>query len=94
MQQRRADRLANRVQRRLIAASWIAPAVLLGPLVLTLMWLSHRLDPAKANPPLGTDFTMLATVSSDFHNPVATRSAAAAADRFRHAGCPVGAADP
>lgn len=67
---RRADRLVAGVQRRLIAASWMAPAVLLGPLVLTLLWLSHRLDPARANPPPGTDFTVLATVNSDFRKPV------------------------
>jgi hypothetical protein len=58
------------VQPRLLAATLVPVAVLLGPLVMVLLWLPARVDPASANPPAGAVAHVVAVVDGDHDGPV------------------------
>jgi len=57
-------RLVNAVQARLLGAALVPLALLLGPLVMTFVWLPARIDPAVWSPPPGTSATVVANVDS------------------------------
>jgi len=57
-------RLANAVQARLLGAALVPLGLLLGPLVMTFVWLPARVDPAAWSPPPGTSATIVANVDS------------------------------
>src|SRR5205807_8942101 len=44
--------------------------LLLGPMVMTFVWLKERVDPASKNPPPGSSVRVVATVDSDLRSPV------------------------
>jgi hypothetical protein len=66
--------LAAPVQTRLTLAAFVPLAVLLGPMVLTFMWLPERVDPASANPRPGATAVVSAQVDPDYAGEVALRS--------------------
>ena len=47
-------RLAAPVQMRLVAAAMVPIGILLGPMILSIVWLAERMDPAKWNAPPGS----------------------------------------
>ncbi len=58
------------VQMRTTLASFVPLAVLLGPLVMSIMWLTDRMDPAAWNPDPGSPLNVVATVDGDFREPL------------------------
>jgi pyruvate,water dikinase len=58
------------VQIRTTLASFVPLAVLLGPLVMSIMWLADRMDPAAWNPDPGSPLNVVATVDGDFREPL------------------------
>ena len=65
------ERLAAPVHLRLVRASLVPLAVLLGPLVASfLWWLPARVDPASWNPAPGATAYVVASVDGDFSGPV------------------------
>ena len=62
--------LAAPVQSRIMGATFVPLALILGPMVMTFMWLPARIDPAVANAPLGSDITVTATLNSDYRGPI------------------------
>jgi pyruvate,water dikinase len=57
------------VQGRIVLASFVPLAVLLGPLVMSILWLADRMDPAAWNPDPGSPLNVVATVDGDFSGP-------------------------
>jgi pyruvate,water dikinase len=55
-------RVAAPVQTRVVLASFVPLAVLLGPMVMTFMWFEPRVAPAAWNAPAGTPVTVTAMV--------------------------------
>ncbi len=62
--------LAHPVQWRIVMASLVPLAILLGPMAMTFSWLPARVLPTAANAPAGAAMTATATVSSDLNVPV------------------------
>ncbi|MFO8014899.1 MAG: PEP/pyruvate-binding domain-containing protein [Phycisphaerae bacterium] len=58
------------VQTRSVLASFVPLAVLLGPLLMSIMWLADRMDPAAWNPDPGSPLNVVATVDGDFREPL------------------------
>jgi hypothetical protein len=69
------SRLAAPVQTRIFAAALVPLAVLLGPMVMTFLYLPARVDPANWNPAPGSSFTVVATVNSDVREPITISAA-------------------
>ncbi|HEV8291581.1 MAG TPA: PEP/pyruvate-binding domain-containing protein [Tepidisphaeraceae bacterium] len=68
-------RLAAPVQTRIFAAALVPLALLLGPMVMTFLYLPARVDPANWNPVPGSSFTVVATVNSDIREPITISAA-------------------
>jgi hypothetical protein len=66
--------LAGPVQARLTLAAFVPLAVLLGPMVLTFLWLPERVDPASANPRPGATAVVSAMVDPTFNSDVTLHS--------------------
>jgi uncharacterized membrane protein (DUF106 family) len=66
--------LAAPVQTRLTLAAFVPLAVLLGPMVLTFLWLPERVDPASANPRPGATAIVSALVDADYAGEVTLQS--------------------
>ncbi|MCL2640372.1 MAG: PEP-utilizing enzyme, partial [Phycisphaerales bacterium] len=62
--------LASPVQMRLTLASFVPIAVLLGPMVMSFLWLPERIDPAVRNPRPGATAIVSAIVDGDYTGPV------------------------
>jgi phosphohistidine swiveling domain-containing protein/uncharacterized membrane protein (DUF106 family) len=62
--------MAAPVQTRIVLASFVPLAVLLGPMVMVFMWFEPRVAPAAWNAPPGTAVDVVATVRSDLRGPV------------------------
>jgi pyruvate,water dikinase len=60
---------ASGVRGRMLAASMVPLAVLLGPMVMTFFWIPARLDPASANPRPGAEAHVVATVDGEHLGP-------------------------
>jgi phosphohistidine swiveling domain-containing protein len=58
------------VQSRLTMASFTPLAVLLGPMVISFMWLTERIDPAVWNPAPGSRAEIVALIAGDHREPV------------------------
>jgi pyruvate,water dikinase len=58
------------VSGRLLAAAMLPIALLLGPMVMTFVWLPARVDPAAANAPPGSTVVVSARVSGEYNGPV------------------------
>jgi pyruvate,water dikinase len=69
------ERLAAPVQTRIFAAALVPLAVLLGPMVMTFLYLPARVDPANWNPAPGSSFTVVATVNADIREPISISAA-------------------
>ena len=69
------SRLAAPVQTRIFAAALLPLAVLLGPMVMTFLYLPARVDPANWNPSPGSSFTVVAAVNSDIRDPITISTA-------------------
>lgn len=63
-------RLAALVQTRIMMASFVPLAVILGPMVMIFSWLPARVDPASANAKPGSDILVIAKVAGDFTKPL------------------------
>jgi hypothetical protein len=63
-------RLAAPVRFRLLTASLVPLGLLLGPIVLPLVWVKQRVDPAAWNAPAGSAVQIVATVESNWYQPV------------------------
>jgi phosphohistidine swiveling domain-containing protein len=61
-------RLAGPVQTRVLLASMVPIAVLLGPMIMTFMWFPPRVDLAAWNKPPGTDISIVATVKNEMRD--------------------------
>ncbi len=57
---------ATRGQRRIMASAFVPLAVLLGPLILTFLWLQQRIDPALTVALPGETIRVVATVNGDW----------------------------
>jgi rifampicin phosphotransferase len=64
------QRLAAPVQMRLLAAAMVPIGILLGPMIVSIVWLGERMDPARWNAPPGSSLQIVATVDSDWTEPV------------------------
>jgi hypothetical protein len=62
--------LANPVQNQITMAAFVPLAVILGPLMMTFLWIPARLDPASWNAPAGTQVNVTATVDGNYLEPV------------------------
>jgi uncharacterized membrane protein (DUF106 family) len=62
--------LAAGVQMRVAVAAFVPLAVLLGPLVMSCIWLPNRVAPEAWNANPGTTATVVATVDSDVRRPL------------------------
>jgi pyruvate,water dikinase len=62
------------VQARLTLAAFVPLAVLLGPMVLTFLWLPERVDPASANPRPGATAIVTAVLDPEFTGDVTLHS--------------------
>jgi phosphohistidine swiveling domain-containing protein/uncharacterized membrane protein (DUF106 family) len=69
-QRARLIRLAAGVQMRTLAAAMIPVGILLGPMVMPFVWFRERVDPATWNAPAGSAVQIVATVDSDWSEPV------------------------
>ncbi|MDP3072483.1 MAG: PEP/pyruvate-binding domain-containing protein [Opitutaceae bacterium] len=58
------------VQARLTLASFTPLALLLGPMVISFMWLTERIDPAVWNPAPGSRAEIVALIAGDHTQPV------------------------
>jgi phosphohistidine swiveling domain-containing protein/uncharacterized membrane protein (DUF106 family) len=63
-------RAAAGVQMRTLVATMIPVGMLLGPMVLPFVWFRERVDPAAWNAPAGSAVQIVATVDSDWREPV------------------------
>jgi pyruvate,water dikinase len=63
-------RLARSVHTRLFLAALVPLAVILGPMVLSFLWLPQRVDPASSNPRPGATAYILATVDGEDTKPI------------------------
>ena len=63
-------RAAAPVSTRILMASFVPLAVILGPMVMLFFWLPSRVDPASANARPASDVMVIATVRGDFLSPV------------------------
>ncbi len=59
-------RAASVVQSRLLGASLVPVAMLLGPMVMSFVWLSERIDPASWNPPPGATVHVVAEIDGEY----------------------------
>lgn len=62
--------LAGPVQMRVMAAAFVPLAVILGPMVMSFMWLPQRVDPAVAVAPPDSTIEIQADVDSDYRRPL------------------------
>jgi phosphohistidine swiveling domain-containing protein len=58
------------VQMRTLVAAMIPVGILLGPMVMPFIWFRERVDPAAWNAPAGSAVQIVATVDSDWSEPV------------------------
>jgi hypothetical protein len=72
-------RAAGGVQPRLLGAAFVPLAVLLGPMVMSFLWLPERVDPASWNPPPGAVAYVTATVDGEHSGPIRLEADAALA---------------
>jgi uncharacterized membrane protein (DUF106 family) len=63
-------RLATEVQVRTMMASMVPIGVLLGPMVMPFVWFRERIDPTVWNAPAGSAVQVVATVDSNWTEPV------------------------
>ncbi len=63
-------RLVAPVQHQAIGAAMVPVGFLFGPMILSVVWLSERMDPAKFNPPPGASVSIVASVDSDHRQPI------------------------
>jgi pyruvate,water dikinase len=63
-------RLARPVQTRILAAALVPLAVVLGPMVMSFLWLPQRVDPAARNARPGATVYVVATVDGEFAAPL------------------------
>jgi len=63
-------RLAAGVQIRTLAAALVPVGLLLGPMVLPFVWFRQRVDPTVGSAPAGSAVQIVATVDSDWTQPV------------------------
>ncbi len=68
---RRWLQASRAVQSRLTMAAFTPLAVLLGPMVISFIWLTERIDPAVWNPGPGSTAEIVAVVEGDHTGPVA-----------------------
>jgi uncharacterized membrane protein (DUF106 family) len=62
--------LAAPVQMRIVAAAFVPLAIILGPMVLSFVWLPERVDPASWNAKPGSTVYVAATVNGEYLKPV------------------------
>ncbi|MCL2648080.1 MAG: PEP-utilizing enzyme [Phycisphaerales bacterium] len=62
--------LAAPVQMRLTLAAFVPLAVLLGPMVMSFLWLPERIDPAVQNPRPGATAIISASIDTDYAGPI------------------------
>lgn len=58
------------MQYQAIGAAMVPVGFLLGPMILSVVWLGERMDPAKFNPPRGASASIVASVDSDHRQPI------------------------
>ena len=63
-------RVAAPVQRRGLMAALVPVGILLGPMVMSFVWLQQRVDPAVSSAPPGSVAHVVATVQSDWSEPL------------------------
>jgi hypothetical protein len=63
-------RAASGVQLRLLGAAFVPLAVLLGPMIMSFVWLPERVDPASWNPPPGAVAYVTAAVDGEHSGPI------------------------
>lgn len=61
-------RAANPVQWRIMGAAFVPLGLMLGPMIMSVFWLTDRID--GHNPPPGTSFQIIATLDGDYAGPV------------------------
>jgi rifampicin phosphotransferase len=64
------QRLTTAMPLRSLSSAMVPVGILLGPMVMPFIWLKERVDPSACNPPPGSAVTVVATVDSDFAEPV------------------------
>jgi len=69
------SRAAAGVQPRLLGAAFVPLAVLLGPMVMSFVWLPERVDPASWNPPPGAVAFVTAEVDGEYTGEVRLKTA-------------------
>ncbi|MFC2081182.1 PEP/pyruvate-binding domain-containing protein [Bacteroidota bacterium] len=57
---------AGKVQYRIMGASFVPMALILGPMVMSFMWLMDRIDPMSANPTPGATANITITVDGEY----------------------------
>jgi uncharacterized membrane protein (DUF106 family) len=62
--------LAAPVQLRALLAAMVPVGILLGPMVMLFVWLQQRVDPSVSSAPPGSTTHVVATVESDWSEPV------------------------
>ena len=63
-------RWAAPVQWRTLMAALVPVGILLGPMVMTFVWFKERVDPATWSAPQGSSVQVIATVDSEWKEPV------------------------
>jgi len=63
-------RLAGPVSLRALSAALAPVGILLGPMVMSFVWLKQRVDPAVCSAPPGSAISVVATVESDSSGPI------------------------
>ncbi len=64
------ERAAAGVQGRLLGAAFVPLAVLLGPMVMSFVWLPERVDPASWSAPPGAVAHVTATIDGEYSAPI------------------------
>ena len=57
---------AGKVQYRIMGAAFVPLAVILGPMIMSFMWLMDRVDPMSANPAPGSTANITVTVDGEY----------------------------
>jgi pyruvate,water dikinase len=63
-------RLAASAQYQAVSAAMVPVGFLLGPMILSIVWLGERMDPVKSNPPPGASVSIVAKVDSNYRHPI------------------------
>lgn len=67
---RTIDRLVSYAQMRILAAALVPLGVLLGPMIMTFVWLPKRVDPASWNPRPGATVYVTAGIDGEYLKPI------------------------